>query len=185
LHEAPPLALPTNLPFCEYNNNPTISANAYFQFLNSALVQGLRYNPPVTIEEWPDLDDLWGSEASNEDEPMPVDGPDRDPEFVERDQPPGLDPNDEPLLTDEEMIELLEMELGDLDDSDEWVDMRKLACPSLTIQITDVFCTRYTSYHIQRPHHPSVPCYSASYPLLTPNLRRPPSWRLRRPQDPK
>ncbi|CAE6488550.1 unnamed protein product [Rhizoctonia solani] len=86
-------------------------------------VQGLRLNPPVRIDEWPDLDELAEPESEDEDEPLPLDEPDRDPAFVERDHPPAFDPVDEPLLTDEEMLEILEMELGDLEDTDEWVDM--------------------------------------------------------------
>ncbi|CAE6417428.1 unnamed protein product, partial [Rhizoctonia solani] len=86
-------------------------------------VQGLRNNPPVTILEWPDLDEILDTGGSDEDEPAPVDGPDRDPVFVEQHQAPTFDPIDEPLLTDEEMLEILEMELGDLEDTDEWVDM--------------------------------------------------------------
>ncbi|CAE6441159.1 unnamed protein product [Rhizoctonia solani] len=89
-------------------------------------VQGLRRNPPVTIEEWPDIDDLGSDKASDEDEPVPADGLDCDPPFTERETLPGFDPIDEPLLTDEEMLEILEMELGDFEETDEWINMCKL-----------------------------------------------------------
>ncbi|KAG8722196.1 hypothetical protein FRC11_002748 [Ceratobasidium sp. 423] len=94
-------------------------------------VQGLCDNPPATIVEWPELDDVLEYEASDEDGPTPVDDPDRDPIFVEQHQPPTSDPVHEPLLTDEEMLEILEMELGDLEDTDEWVDMCKLTYPGV------------------------------------------------------
>ncbi|CAE6476437.1 unnamed protein product, partial [Rhizoctonia solani] len=89
----------------------------------SSQVQGLSDNPPLTIIEWPEPDDALENEASKEDEPTPADGPDRDPIFVDQHQPPTFNPVHEPLLSDEEMLEILEMELGDLEDTDEWVDM--------------------------------------------------------------
>ncbi|KAG8686665.1 hypothetical protein FRC11_008577 [Ceratobasidium sp. 423] len=88
-----------------------------------AQVQGLCENPPVTILEWPDLDEILETGGSDEDEPALADGPNRDPIFVEQHQAPTFDPIDEPLLTDDKMLEILKMELGDLEDTDEWVDM--------------------------------------------------------------
>jgi hypothetical protein len=43
-----------------------------------------------------------------------------------------MDPIDKPLMTDEEIQELLERELGDLDD-DEWINMCKFFPPPLNI----------------------------------------------------
>jgi hypothetical protein len=54
----------------------------------------------------------------------PIDGPDHDPEYIERAQPPGLNPIDEPDLTDDEIRRLLEADLGDLAD-EEWADVCK------------------------------------------------------------
>ncbi|EUC56281.1 transposase family Tnp2 protein [Rhizoctonia solani AG-3 Rhs1AP] len=85
--------------------------------------QGLRTNPPVTIEEWPELDEVPEEMVPDEDDPVPVDDPNQDPAFDEEQQPAMFDPINEPLLTDEEMLEILEMELGDLEDTDEWHDM--------------------------------------------------------------
>jgi hypothetical protein len=85
---------------------------------------GLRRNPPVRIDEWPDPD----SSVSSNDNDIDIDnestGSDRDPEFVERAEPLGLRPEDEPELDDDDMWALLEMHLGDLAD-EEWIDMCK------------------------------------------------------------
>ncbi|KAF8752833.1 Transposase family tnp2 [Rhizoctonia solani] len=82
---------------------------------------------PLVFEECLDFDfdfDLLSETgASDEDESMLATNLDCDPMFVEQDHPPTFDPINEPLLTDEEMLEILEMELGDLEDSNEWVDM--------------------------------------------------------------
>jgi hypothetical protein len=86
-------------------------------------VQGLRHNPPVTVEDWPDINLDAMSDVSDIHD-IPVGDPDRDPNFIEQDVPPRLDPNNEPLMTDEEMMRLLQMEYGDLDD-EEWIDMCK------------------------------------------------------------
>ncbi|CUA72704.1 Type III restriction-modification system EcoP15I enzyme mod [Rhizoctonia solani] len=90
-------------------------------FLPSALVQGLRCNPPVTIEEWPDIDTDASSVASDIED-IPASAPDRDPEFIEQEGPPQLNPVDEPLIEDKEMRRLLELEYGDIED-DEWIDL--------------------------------------------------------------
>ncbi|KAG8727174.1 hypothetical protein FRC10_006397 [Ceratobasidium sp. 414] len=84
---------------------------------------GLRRNPPVTIEEWPDPDaQSVASEA--ESDLGPINNEDGDPEYVERDVPLRFDPDDKPLMDNEELWEHLYMELGD-DADDEWIDMRK------------------------------------------------------------
>ncbi|KAG9086949.1 hypothetical protein FS749_003268, partial [Ceratobasidium sp. UAMH 11750] len=85
--------------------------------------QGLRRNPPVRIEEWPDVEanfDLGPGSDEGEDEP--IDGPDRDPEFEERDEAPAFIPIDEPRFTHEEVRRLLHDNLGDLAD-EQWIDM--------------------------------------------------------------
>ncbi|KAF8601263.1 hypothetical protein BDV93DRAFT_510182 [Ceratobasidium sp. AG-I] len=82
---------------------------------------GLRQNPPVTIEDWPDPDD---SSANSDNDGGPVDNGEQDPPYIERDVPLRLDPNDEPALDDNDLLALLEAELGDLAD-EEWIDMCK------------------------------------------------------------
>ncbi|KAB5587887.1 Transposase family Tnp2 protein [Ceratobasidium theobromae] len=85
-----------------------------------APAQGLRRNPPVTIEEWPDIDAGATSDMSDtHEEPL---GLNRDPDFIETMVPPHFDPRDEPLMTDNDIIQLLQEEYGDLDDK-EWIDM--------------------------------------------------------------
>ncbi|CEL55918.1 hypothetical protein RSOLAG1IB_01930 [Rhizoctonia solani AG-1 IB] len=109
-------------------------------------VQGLRRNPPVTIEEWPDIDDLGSDKASDEDEPVPADGLDCDPPFTERETLPGFDPIDEPLLTDEEMLEILEMELGDFEESDEWINMYERLISTRDRTILQFLATRLCTH---------------------------------------
>ncbi|KAG8727740.1 hypothetical protein FRC10_005683 [Ceratobasidium sp. 414] len=82
-------------------------------------VHQVRRNPPVTIEDWDDPDDPEPSEASDDDEPAA--GEDRDPEYVERAEVPGFNPNDGPDMDDEQFANFLEMRLGDLAE-DEWID---------------------------------------------------------------
>jgi hypothetical protein len=96
----------------------------------------LHLNPTVTIEDWPEPTELETSDA--EDEPigeLPLDGPDRDPEYTERTTPPGLDPNDESEFTDNELFALLQMHLGDIAD-EEWMDIRELRNHSYSPQMT-------------------------------------------------
>ncbi|KAG9080681.1 hypothetical protein FRC06_006281, partial [Ceratobasidium sp. 370] len=92
---------------------------------------GLRQNPPVTIEDWPDPkadanDELYDDE--------PVSGPNCDPEYVEHDLPARFDPIDEPRLADNEICEILQWHLGNLA-TQQWVDMsglkhaRDAGCP--------------------------------------------------------
>ncbi|KAG9096131.1 hypothetical protein FS749_009070 [Ceratobasidium sp. UAMH 11750] len=90
-----------------------------------APVVGLRHNPPVVIETWygPDYEDIIEEDTifGGDDDP-PINDPDRDPDYVERDMPPALDPIDEPRLGDVQMREVLQVELGDLAD-ELWIDM--------------------------------------------------------------
>ncbi|KAG9074109.1 hypothetical protein FRC06_010925 [Ceratobasidium sp. 370] len=84
-----------------------------------APAQGLRRNPPVTIEDWPEPDlDPHDHEDGLED------GLGDDPEPVEMDVQPDLDPLVEPRLTDEEARRVLNLHLGDLAE-EEWFDMCK------------------------------------------------------------
>ncbi|KAB5587798.1 Transposase family Tnp2 protein [Ceratobasidium theobromae] len=88
---------------------------------------GLRRNPPVTIEDWPDPDlnlDASDDELDN-NSGEPVDGPNCDPEYSEHVQPPTFDPVDEPELTDEEIRRLLRVQLGDLAE-EEWPDLSQV-----------------------------------------------------------
>jgi hypothetical protein len=89
-------------------------------------------NPPVGIDDWP----------SEEDEPADFTPPgsdiddeavgdaDRDPEFIERDGPLGVDPNGEPDMDDQELWAYLREHLGDLAE-EEWIDICKLYPTSL------------------------------------------------------
>ncbi|KAF8601344.1 hypothetical protein BDV93DRAFT_510076 [Ceratobasidium sp. AG-I] len=81
-------------------------------------VQGLRRNPPVTIEDWPDPED--DNSAASEDDEGPINDVDQDPAYVERDPLAGFGPEDEPVLDDEQLRAFLEAELGDLAD-EEWL----------------------------------------------------------------
>ncbi|KAG9078254.1 hypothetical protein FRC06_008453, partial [Ceratobasidium sp. 370] len=82
---------------------------------------GLRRNPPVTIEDWPDPEADAKDELYDDDD-KPVGGPNCDPEYVERDLPARFDPIDEPRLADDEIREILQRHLGDLA-TQQWVDM--------------------------------------------------------------
>ncbi|KAG9093159.1 hypothetical protein FS749_014971, partial [Ceratobasidium sp. UAMH 11750] len=82
--------------------------------------RGLRRNPPVTIEEWPDPDASSVGSAFSDDES--IDDADRDPPFVERDEPLGFHPDDEPGIDDEIVREFFNLNLGDLAE-DEWIDL--------------------------------------------------------------
>jgi hypothetical protein len=107
---------------------PSVRSFKRFSILFSVLIiyitdptHGLRRNPPVLrIQDWPDLDLDPGSESEDE----PINGPDRDPEYVERDDLPGLNPIDEPQFADQEVLQLLELNLGDLA-GELWLDMCK------------------------------------------------------------
>lgn len=94
-------------------------ANA-FTLLAVEFAHDIRRNPAVTLEDWPEPfdDDSEGSEIDGE----PQEGPDFDPPFIERAEPPGIDPNDEPEFTDVEFRQLLDAHLGDLAD-EEWKDI--------------------------------------------------------------
>lgn len=76
----------------------------------------------MTIDDWPDPDDDFASSVDGDDNESV--GSNRDPEYVERDVPLGLNPEDEPALNEEQLRALLEAELGDLAD-EEWIDMCK------------------------------------------------------------
>jgi hypothetical protein len=95
----------------------------------------MRRNPPVQIEDWSSDDEAGdvggegedGSVASDIDNAS-VGSAERDPPFVERLDPLGLDPNDEPGMNEDELWNILHQHLGDLAD-DEWIDM----CESVVI----------------------------------------------------
>ncbi|CAE6509981.1 unnamed protein product, partial [Rhizoctonia solani] len=87
---------------------------------------GIRRNPRVTIEDWPEPD--LDSNTSDDEEdiditsPVPLPDLDRDPEFVERQEPLGLDSNDEPEYSDQEMRQILRDIYGDIAD-EQWGNM--------------------------------------------------------------
>jgi hypothetical protein len=86
-------------------------------------VLGVRLNPPVAIDDWSDLGEDDDDAASDGEEP--VDNEEGDPAYVEQDGLPGIEPENEPALGDEELWDFLQAELGDLAD-EEWIDMCKL-----------------------------------------------------------
>lgn len=94
----------------------------------------MRRNPPVSIEDWTSGDEAEDAEEGGDSDidNAPVDNADRDPEFVERLEPLGLDPDDEPAMDVEELWNILHQHLGDIAD-DEWIDMCKCLNPILHI----------------------------------------------------
>ncbi|KAG8699332.1 hypothetical protein FRC11_013772, partial [Ceratobasidium sp. 423] len=87
-------------------------------------VHGLCQIPPVTVEDWPNIDPEDIPNPPNiEDEPMSSLNLNYGPEFVEHIGPLGSDATNEPLLTDEEICEIVEMELGNQFNDSEWVNM--------------------------------------------------------------
>ncbi|KAG9076146.1 hypothetical protein FS749_012111, partial [Ceratobasidium sp. UAMH 11750] len=67
-----------------------------------APAQGLRRNPPVIIEDWPEPDNDADNDEDGSESDQSDNIPDDIPEFVERDVQPGLDLIAEPRYTDEE-----------------------------------------------------------------------------------
>ncbi|KAG8740775.1 hypothetical protein FRC11_000086, partial [Ceratobasidium sp. 423] len=70
--------------------------------------------PDINLEDIPDPPDI-------EDKPMGSLDLDYGPEFVEHVGPLGSNATDEPLLTDKEIHEIMEMELGDQFNDSEWL----------------------------------------------------------------
>lgn len=81
-----------------------------------------------------DMDDE-PSEAESTDDSAAEDDPNRDPKYIERDAPPGLNGIDEPLFTDEQLRALLGSDLGDIAD-EEWEDMCKESFTRSASQLT-------------------------------------------------
>ncbi|CCO37370.1 hypothetical protein BN14_11525 [Rhizoctonia solani AG-1 IB] len=127
--------LPANVDFSEFEDPPQQNPGdlGHFEMPSLSLDEPplphnlIHHNPPVNIQTWPDppSDD---PDSDLEDELelscQIINGPDRDPEYVERDDVdvPHVDPDDEPRLTEEEMREALEFDFGDMLDN-EWVEM--------------------------------------------------------------
>jgi hypothetical protein len=89
----------------------------------------IRRNPPVMLEDWPEPEDELdiGDEYEFLDgEPIDegIDGLDRDPPFVERQDPLRFHPDDEPELPNEALRAWMDLNLGDLAD-EEWIDLCK------------------------------------------------------------
>ncbi|KAF8597430.1 hypothetical protein BDV93DRAFT_513342 [Ceratobasidium sp. AG-I] len=118
--------------------------------------RGLRRNPPVTIEDWPDPND---SSATSDSDDNPNGNGDQDPPYIERDMPQRLDPDDKPALNDDVLFALLEAELGDLAD-EEWIDMCKYADMD-----RDLFCTAHRRDATGKPRR------TFRYTPLTPQLQ--------------
>ncbi|KAG9089317.1 hypothetical protein FRC06_001598 [Ceratobasidium sp. 370] len=76
-------------------------------------------NPPVMIEEWPDPN---VSDVDSNPDDIPMNDAERDPEYVEQDEPLGFDPDDKPATNDKEVWAFLEEHLGDLA-YDKWIDI--------------------------------------------------------------
>ncbi|KAG8741316.1 hypothetical protein FRC10_003020, partial [Ceratobasidium sp. 414] len=86
-----------------------------------APIYRLLLNPPVAINDWAEPGEHEEPEANESDDEEPIGG---NPalEYVEREAPLGLDPNDEPDLADDELRNLFEENMEDLDD-DEWIEL--------------------------------------------------------------
>lgn len=143
-------------------------------------VQGLRRNPPVTIEDWPDADDDSVASDDNDDGALPIDGEDQDLEYVERDAPLGLDALDEPALDDEALRAILDAELGDLAD-EEWVEMCKFFIHFYSLYRSQLRF-RQPIYNRSRPNDAPIPSLTPPHTLFPAYVRRPPPRRLQTTQ---
>ncbi|CCO36861.1 hypothetical protein BN14_11008 [Rhizoctonia solani AG-1 IB] len=127
--------LPANVDFSEFEDPPQQNPGdlGHFEMPSLSLDEPplphnlIHHNPPVNIQTWPDPpSDDPNSDLEDELELscQIINGPDRDPEYVERDDVdvPHVDPDDEPRLTEEEMRKALEFDFGDMLDN-EWVEM--------------------------------------------------------------
>ena len=96
--------------------------------LSAVLPRGgnLRRNPPVTIEDWASDEEDASDEGSAiyDTDHSSVNSKDQDPVFLEREEPLGLHPDDEPEFDEEDLWNMLQQQLGDLAD-DEWIDLCK------------------------------------------------------------
>ncbi|KAG8726757.1 hypothetical protein FRC10_006790, partial [Ceratobasidium sp. 414] len=87
-----------------------------------APIYRLLRNPPVAINDWAGHAEYEASESDDEpDNEGPIGG-DPAPEYVEREAPLGLDPDDEPDLANNELRALFEENMEDMDDN-EWLDL--------------------------------------------------------------
>ncbi|KAG9101427.1 hypothetical protein FRC06_003032 [Ceratobasidium sp. 370] len=85
-------------------------------------VHQVRCNPPVTMKDWDDPDDDSETPEASDDNNEPAAGEDRDPEYIERAEGLGFNPNDKPSMDDKQLGDFLEMHLGDLAE-DEWINL--------------------------------------------------------------
>ncbi|KAG8727582.1 hypothetical protein FRC10_005843 [Ceratobasidium sp. 414] len=87
-----------------------------------APAEGLRQNPPVRIQDWPEPDDDVDNHEDGLEGNQPEDVLDDVPAFVELDAQLGLDPVIEPWLTNKEVRRVLNLHLRDLAE-EEWFDL--------------------------------------------------------------
>ncbi|KAF8669009.1 hypothetical protein RHS04_08922 [Rhizoctonia solani] len=88
-------------------------------------------NPPVGIQTWPNpLEDDPDSDLDKQLELgyPEIDGPNCDPEYVKQDNVPRVDPDNEPMLTEDEMRQALEFDFGDMLDN----ELNAMHSPSLS-----------------------------------------------------
>jgi hypothetical protein len=81
---------------------------------------GIRRNPAVTIEDWPEPIESDPSDIDNEST-GDSDDSNQDPEYIECEAPLGLNAEDEPRLSDDQIRALLQAHLEDMTDN-EWED---------------------------------------------------------------
>ncbi|KAF8714222.1 hypothetical protein RHS03_00376, partial [Rhizoctonia solani] len=77
--------------------------------------------PPVGVQRWPNpLEDNLNSDLGKQLELgyPEIDGPNCDPEYVEQDNVPRVDPDNEPMLTKDEMRQALEFDFGNMLDNE-------------------------------------------------------------------
>jgi hypothetical protein len=85
---------------------------------------GLLRNPDVAIGDWAEPIEPEPSEADDDDDAIGEEAGngDQDPQYVEREAPPGLNANDEPEFDDQAFRALLAENMNDMDD-EEWEDL--------------------------------------------------------------
>ncbi|KAG9086005.1 hypothetical protein FS749_003974 [Ceratobasidium sp. UAMH 11750] len=120
----------------EYHPNPEADEDPFAGFAldrdnelpallpDPAPLHGVRRNPPVHLDDWPEPGSKHESEAEDLNE-GPVDGPDQDPPYEEPNPEAHraeLNPLNEYQVGDAELRAIYDRELGDLAD-EEWVEL--------------------------------------------------------------
>ncbi|KAG9079354.1 hypothetical protein FRC06_007782 [Ceratobasidium sp. 370] len=110
----------------------------------------LRWNVPVMFDDWPDEPpEVEPSDSGSESIGDEFVGEDWDPKYVERMEPPGFDPNDEPEFNDNELLAVLEARLGDMAE-EEWLDMYSCIISKRDRKTLDLLATRLHTHFSRR-----------------------------------